>query len=98
MNEEYMKEFHPELAEYYQKGDCCTWIVELRKKVSEKDKEIERLNNIINELEKELKEYFNRIGENKKYVDTFYSQAIYNDIEHILNKLKNIKESANNEG
>lgn len=49
MNEENMKKFHPELAEYYQKGDCCTWIVELRKQVSEKDKEIERLNNKIKE-------------------------------------------------
>lgn len=47
MNEEHMKKFHPELAEYYQKGDCCTWIVELRKQVSEKDKQIEHLQNLI---------------------------------------------------
>ena len=67
----------------------------LYENLQEKDKEIERLNNIINELEKELKEYFNRVGENKKYVDTFYSQAIYNDIEHILDRLKELRESGN---
>lgn len=61
------------------------------------EQEINRLNNIINELEKELKEYLNRTGECKKYVDTFYSQAIYNDIKHILNKLKELKGSGNNE-
>lgn len=82
MNEEHMKKFHPELVEYYQKGDCCTYIVELRKQVSEKDKEIERLNNIINELENYFKEKDND-GYEKLYV------------EDILYKLKELKESKN---
>lgn len=93
MNEENMKKFHPELAKYYQKGDCCIWIVELRKRVSEKDKEIERLNNIINELEKYLKNNFwnddegNESYQIEKYT-TYYS---------VYNKLKELKESDENE-
>lgn len=90
MNEENMKKFHPELAEYYQKGDCCTWIVELRKQVSEKDKEIERLNNIINELENYLEDK----NEFFKISTMGYSYGVVKDI---LDKLKELKESNNNE-
>lgn len=87
MNEEHMKKFHPELAEYYQKGDCCTWIVELRKQVSEKDKEINQLNNIINELEK-------YIDDNYFYDDV--GMKIF-DVSLLEDKLKELKESGNNE-
>lgn len=85
MNEEYMNKFHPELAEYYQKDDCCTWIVKLRKQVSEKDKEIERLNNIINELEKMLLKLNDRLNYEEDFCLDFY------DIDDILDKLKELK-------
>ncbi len=58
-----------------------------------KDKEIDRLNNVINELEKELnKDYETYICKNKSYGKTFKAGAnIYR--EHILHKLKELKEN-----
>ena len=52
--------------------------------ISEKDKEIERLNNIINELEKWLKEY-------KKQCKKYDSNSTIGVINCILNKLKELK-------
>lgn len=83
MSEEHIKKFHPELAEYYQEGDCCTWIVELRKQVSEKDKEIERLNNII------YREISNYILKKYGMLDDTHYHDFLNELE--------LKESANNE-
>lgn len=56
-------------------------------------KEIDRLNNVINELEKELnKDYETYICKNKSYGKTFKAGAnIYR--EHILHKLKELKEN-----
>lgn len=94
MNEENIKQFHPELTEYYQKGDCCTWIVELRKQVSEKDKEIERLNNIINTFEDDLEREVNisvqesLFGEYKYYV-------IHSTLENMLKYFRELKDSGN---
>ena len=50
-----------------------------------KDKEIERLNNIINELEKWLKEQ-------KEFYDTEYPRE-YNDYDDVIDKLKELKEN-----
>lgn len=98
MSEEYIKKFHPELIEYYQEGDCCTWIVELRKQVSEKDKEIERLNNIINELHKALNKEINNLQnakvESKEYVKCRTLCDILNKLSDLIGELK---ESGNNE-
>ena len=66
MNEKNMKKFHPELTEYYQKGDCCTWIVELRKQVSEKDKQIKYLQNLI---DKATSLYLKELSEKGKVDD-----------------------------
>lgn len=73
-----------ELQPYYEKSDCCSWIVELRKKVWDKNKEINRLNNIIDELEKFLKE-------NSKDLQ-FECSRYYKDI---LDKLKELKGDTN---
>lgn len=56
----------------------------MQKQIDEKDKEIERLNNIINELENYFKEKDND-GYEKLYV------------EDILYKLKELKESGDND-
>lgn len=64
----------------------------------EKDKEIERLNNIINELEKLLDEM---IIETKKTTTVLWKSekiGIRRAIEHIKYKLKELRESVNNEG
>ena len=70
-----------ELKPFYQEGDCCSFIVELRKKCSVKDKEIERLNNIINELERYI---------NKTIIDggtrgsmTFWYRQIYDYLQEL---------------
>ena len=100
MSEEHIKKFHPELAEYYQKGDCCTWIVELRKQVSEKDEEIERLNNIINEYENMKKELLDYIYHNEYCRFGHIDGGEADEMRNILNrtdKLKELKESGNNE-
>lgn len=49
--------------------------------------EIERLNNIINELEDELE---NATNEDYEYND--YNRGVNNTINHILNRLKDLKE------
>jgi len=58
----------------------------------EQDKEIERLNNIINELEKYLEE-------NKYFYGGYQGEDREDDLSiiHALNKLKELKESDNND-
>ena len=51
------KNLSEELKPYFDDCDCCTYIVELRKDKVEKEKEIERINNIINELNDKIKQY-----------------------------------------
>ena len=58
-------------------------------KTEEKDKQIERLNNIINELEKYIKE-------NSWYYNTSDGCQWVNQFK-VLDKLKELKESGNNE-
>ena len=53
----------------------------------EKDKEIERLNNIINELEKWLEERLDKLDING------YDDDVFNGIELALQKLKELKGS-----
>ena len=67
----------------------------LQEQLEEKDKEIQRLNNIIDEMEKELKKYSNKLEYCSESVAMFYSVAICNDINNILNKLKELKERNN---
>lgn len=55
--------------------------------VDKKDKEIERLNNIINELEKYLKEVMESYGYENDITDRIEKMAVKN----ILNKLKELK-------
>ena len=57
----------------------------------EKDKEIERLNNIINELEKWLEERLERLD------IVGYDDDIFNGIELVLRKLQELKGSESNE-
>lgn len=72
------------------KEDVYKWVYEDEKQIENDKKEIERLNNIIKNLDKMFEYYF--IG-NKKYdentVNTIYVKYI---------KLKELKESGNNEG
>ena len=67
--------------------------VELESKLQEKDKEIERLNNIINELEKELEQEIAIVGANRT-VDNNNPEWWYklNCYGNILDKLKELKE------
>lgn len=65
-------------------------IPQIEQMISEKDKEIERLNNIINELEKYMIKEQARIVINNTDEDEF----VYTDL---LIKLKELKESGNNE-
>ncbi len=64
------------------------------------DKEIERLNNIINELEeyhiKSMKNLENT--EDFKYVGTNHIKILHEEHKRTLDKLKELKESGNNEG
>ena len=67
--------------------------------IEDKDKEIERLNNIINELEeyhiKSMKNLENT--EDFKYVGTNHIKILYEEHKRTLDKLKELKESSNNE-
>lgn len=79
--------------------------VMLEKQLKEKDKEIDRLNNIINELEKVLNydinkstEYMNRfIGEEQGNYSVHYYRAEWQKEKAIgyLDKLKELKENNN---
>lgn len=66
----------------------------LRHSVKEKDKEIERLNNIINELEKyHIKSMKNLENtEDFKYIGTNYIKILYEEHKRTLAKLKTLKE------
>lgn len=80
---EYEKNVYTNLFEYPTKH-----IVKLELENEEKDKEIERLNNIINELEKYIcQEWY-----------CFDNESIEFEVsKNILDKLKELKESGNNE-
>ena len=71
----------------------------LSKQINEKDKEIERLNNIINELEKyHIKSMKNLENtEDFKYIGTNHIKILYEEHKRTLDKLKELKESGNNE-
>lgn len=64
--------------------DTGTWN-EVISSMDVKDKEIDRLNNVINELEKWLKEDLKQV-----YRDAGYRNTIINEV---LNKLKELKEN-----
>ena len=59
--------------------------------MKDKDKEIERLNNIINELEKFLEARLNKLD------IVGYDDDIFNGIELALGKLQELKGDKNNE-
>ena len=67
-------------------------------KLEEKDKEIERLNNVINELEKDLEHEIAVVGTNRTVDNNnpewWYKLNCYNNI---LDKLKKLKEGKRNE-
>ncbi len=58
--------------------------------VEEKDKEIERLNNIINELEKWVKSEYDRYYNDKENI--VFSNVEVIDFGRVLDKLKELKE------
>ena len=61
--------------------------------IEQKDKEIERLNNIIDELEKDLEEVFIKMKEKQVRIGGrgyYYTDLI--PIEDVLDKLKKLKE------
>ena len=66
----------------------------LHKQTEEKDKEIERLNNIIDELEKWLEEEINNIKMNYSQINGNYfnMQSVIDNYERFLNKIKKLKE------
>ncbi len=66
---------------------------------NQKNKEIERLNNIINELEKDIIEKINNIKNNYSQVNGNYFNMNYvlDTYEDILNRLQELKGSNNNE-
>lgn len=67
---------------------------ELLLEIKEKDKEIERLNNIINELEK----YFDKELENLGYrEEKLYTQGIHDTIIDHKYKLQELKGDSSNE-
>lgn len=73
-------------------SDC----IEVAKQLKEKDKEIEKLNNIINELEKDirnkLKEY-NRLKCLKNPTKSKIAEFKEEVFDYVLYKLKKLKES-----
>lgn len=80
-----------EHEQYYRKGGTYELPIEIYNdligQIDEKDKEIERLNNIINELEK-------YIDDNYFYDDV--GMKIF-DVSLLEDKIKELKESGNNE-
>ena len=67
--------------------------VMLEKQLKEKDKEIERLNNIINELEKDLIEYFKKEYPDRKIEDYNLENCTYDYALVILGRLQELKGS-----
>ena len=65
--------------------------------IKEKDKEIERLNNIINELEKDLIEYFKKEYPDRKLEDYNLEYCTYDYALVILGKLQELKGDGSNE-
>lgn len=84
---------HKYSINYKDKNDSVYTIkfYSMQKQIDEKDKEIERLNNIINELENDLKRY------DLEYLHETGEHQLADAIEDILDKLKELKESGNNE-
>lgn len=65
----------------------------LEEQLEEKDKEIERLNNIINELEEELEREINFGKTIPKEADNYNSSLdIRHTLEKVLERLKELKE------
>ena len=66
----------------------------LENKIEEKDKEIERLNNIINELEKWLEESIEKHTDD--YIDWKYDRNVYlagsKKLQNVFDKLQELKE------
>ncbi len=69
-------------CDYLMEHDEITYLLE---HIQEKDKEIERLNNIIEELEKWIEEYRNGTG-----LDS-YETGIYDALGDVQNKLKELR-------
>jgi flagellin-specific chaperone FliS len=67
----------------------------LENKIEEKDKEIERLNNIINELEKWLEESIEKHTDD--YIDWKYDRNVYlagsKKLQNVFDKLQELKGS-----
>lgn len=61
-----------------------------------KDKEIERLNNIINTFEEDLEREVN-ISEQESMVESYKYTVIHSTLEKMLKYFKELKESGNNE-
>lgn len=78
---EYEKNVYTNLFEYPTKH-----IVKLELENEEKDKEIERLNNIINEIEKEIE---------RERMEHWAPSPLY--LTELLGKIKQLKESDNND-
>ena len=62
----------------------------LKEQIKQKDKEIERLNNIINKIEKE-----SYLGMKENTNNNDYSKGLYTAYQYINNKLKELKENNN---
>ena len=72
----------------------CEDFEKIKKSIEEKDKEIERLNNIINELEKEFEEELKNLNYSE---DKIYAQGIHDTIISHKYKLQELKGSESND-
>ena len=80
-------------VEYYKNGNRTLRIKYegIKKLLEKKDKEIERLNNIINELEKDLIEYFKKEYPDRKLEDYNLENCTYDYALVILGRLQELK-------
>lgn len=95
MNKELLEKYYPNLIKYYEEGDCCSRILELRKEIDilhninkQLVLEIERLNNTL----KDIKEYFNKRKEeysnckSKNNINYIHYGQLLCDLQRIIDK------------
>ena len=79
--------------------EIIVYINDLQKYIGEKDKEIERLNNIINELEEWLEESIEKHTDD--YLDWKYDKNVYlagsEKLQNVFDKLQELKGDGSNE-
>lgn len=77
---------------YHEWIDEDSWQYRIKMLLEEKDKEIERLNNIINEIEKDLdKQLEFCINEEKGTINGKYCRIAINYLKHLKSKLQKLK-------